>query len=950
MVKWTRIILVAYSLSSFCAFSFADAIWTNASPSNNDWTNGGNWAGTPNITTAVQIDLQAPDECLISSGMTAQAKAMKIGNSLNTPGTLEMTGGYLETNGFFKVGLNSDDTYGTSSFLMSGGSVYIPSKFFTIAEVGLSHGYVELSGTADVSGISGFKIGNHNGGSASDPAVGVMVVKGNASFSCNDAQVGNNSGGNGTLIIDESGTFTCYGTLTIASSTSTVGHVQLDGGTFNVGSLNMGSGTHSMDITNGIMVLPGDKSGDITNLVNAGDITAFGGSGTVYSTYDGLNTIVSAQFLVVAPAYDPSPGHTQTDVAPDADLSWLAGFGAAQHQLYFGTSPVSVQNATPADPMGVFMGTLDLNDTFYDLPLLNTNTTYYWRVDEINGPDQAAGFLWYFTTGNGKASNPLPQDAEVFVPVSQTLTWVSGLENGIHDVYIGTDPVAVANAAAGSPEYAGSTGDTEFTAELELATTYYWRVDCVHPDQTYTGDVWSFTTTDAFDITLDDFDAYGSTSQMKANWIDGSVNGTGAVITLETDPTKTYHYNAMQMDFSNTIPGANYSSLTQMDFPGGRDWTAGGIETLSFQYFGHDQANMLYVEIADSTTSAGVLIDGPGVQEDAFWQNINIPLADFTGIDLSQVTSLTVGIASDAAVQGDGTVYFDHFAIYPPRCIDGFKPAADFTGDCIIDHNDFDRLIRFWLTSGYNVAAQQPPTGNLVMHLPFDETSGTVAMDASGNNAHGYLTSPGADNWDAGGYLNGCLDFDGTFYVSIPQNLHAGMTGGATVSVWVNVPASYAQNDPAYLEFGSGHKPLGQVDYQWESISTTVHPDTYSGRWSHLAFVQDQADGTLKIYRDGILIDQQFNANAPLTDGMNSIIGKDFYTGNYFIGKLDEMRIYNMPLTHAEVLYLAQGPAAQVSQPLSPAIAPVDPLPDGAMNFADFAKLAQQWTQQILWP
>ncbi len=948
MTKWIKAVLIIVSLTSFCSGVFADAIWTNASPTNNFWTNGANWSGTPNITTAVQVDLLTPNQCLVADGMAAEAKVVKIGNTLSTPGTLEMTGGSLETNGFFKVGLNSDDSMGISSFLMSGGTVNIPSKFFTIAEVGLSHGYVELSGDAVVTGVSGYKVGNHNGGLSTDPAVGEMVVKGNASFSCNDAQVGNNPGGDGTLTIKENGSFTCYGNLTIAKSVDTVGHIQLDGGTLNLGGLLMGDGQHSMDITDGIMILPGDQTGTINSYKNAGYLTAFGGSGTVYVNYDGINTIVSAQFLVVAPAYNPLPSHTQSEVAPDADLSWIAGSGALQHQLYFGTSPIDVQNATPADPRGVFVGTFELNENLYDLPLLDTETTYYWRVDEINGPDMINGFLWYFTTGDGRASNPAPQDDEVFVSVSQTLSWNSGLENGEHDIYIGTDPVAVQNATTASPEYAGTTSDSSFSPELELSTTYFWRVDCVHPEQVYPGDVWSFTTTDAFDILLDDFDPYTTTVQMKSNWIDGSTNGTGAVITLETNPNNTYHYNAMRLDFDNTA--SNYQSLARRTFSQPQDWTVGGIETLSFWYLGHAQAEKLYVEISDSSTSASVFMSGPGIKDDVFWQNINILLVDFTGIDFSDVTSITVGIISDAAAQGVGTVYFDQFGVYPPRCIDGYKPAADFTGDCIVDLNDFDYLMRFWLVSGYDVTAQEPSAANLVMHLPFDETSGTVAIDVSGNNAHGYLTAPGSDNWDAGGYVNGCLDFDGTFYVSVFNNIHANMTAGCTISFWVNVPASYAQNDPAFLEFGSGEKPGGGNDYDWKSISATIHPDDYTGRWVHYALVKDVNAGTLDVYEDGVLVERQYGADLPLTGAAGTVIGKDLHANNYFIGKLDEMQVYSVPLTPGEVLYLARGLGVQASQPLSPAISPIDPAADGEMNFADFAKLADQWTRQILWP
>ena len=50
-------------------------------------------------------------------------------------------------------------------------------------------------------------------------------------------------------------------------------------------------------------------------------------------------------------------------------------------------------------------------------------------------------------------------------------------------------------------------------------------------------------------------------------------------------------------------------------------------------------------------------------------------------------------------------------------------------------------------------------SADLVAHWRFDEGSGTVANDSSGNNNHG--TVMGGAQWIAGGKLGGALDFDG---------------------------------------------------------------------------------------------------------------------------------------------------------------------------------------------
>jgi hypothetical protein len=89
------------------------------------------------------------------------------------------------------------------------------------------------------------------------------------------------------------------------------------------------------------------------------------------------------------------------DVKQTLILKWKAGDGAASHQVYFGTSEEAVLNATTDSPE--YKGTQDLGVETYDPGQLEWDTTYYWRVDEINdiNPDSPwIGSLWSFTTAN----------------------------------------------------------------------------------------------------------------------------------------------------------------------------------------------------------------------------------------------------------------------------------------------------------------------------------------------------------------------------------------------------------------------------------------------------------------------------------------------------------------------------------------------------------------------
>jgi len=95
-----------------------------------------------------------------------------------------------------------------------------------------------------------------------------------------------------------------------------------------------------------------------------------------------------------------SPGDGAVDVPPDALLEWFPGATAATHDVYFGTSFDDVNTASRSNPMGVLASQNQTATTFDPEGVYEFGTTYYWRVDEVNGaPDNTIfkGETWSFT-------------------------------------------------------------------------------------------------------------------------------------------------------------------------------------------------------------------------------------------------------------------------------------------------------------------------------------------------------------------------------------------------------------------------------------------------------------------------------------------------------------------------------------------------------------------------
>ncbi|MHC4610844.1 MAG: Ig-like domain-containing protein, partial [Planctomycetota bacterium] len=104
------------------------------------------------------------------------------------------------------------------------------------------------------------------------------------------------------------------------------------------------------------------------------------------------------------PASGPIPDDGETDVSPDADLSWIAGTGADSHDVYFGTNP------TPGP--SEFQGSQTI--TTFDPGTLVADT-YYWRIDEVNAGGITTGLVWSFTVGSGNSPPLAGADADTVV-------------------------------------------------------------------------------------------------------------------------------------------------------------------------------------------------------------------------------------------------------------------------------------------------------------------------------------------------------------------------------------------------------------------------------------------------------------------------------------------------------------------------------------------------------
>jgi len=267
--------------------------------------------------------------------------------------------------------------------------------------------------------------------------------------------------------------------------------------------------------------------GTITNnsLTNIGSIliASDAASGTTGSLHID-NVMIGIVFAEKAKNPSPESGAVHADTW--VNLSWSPGDFAVSHDVYLGDNPDDVNEATRDSEL--FRGNQDL--TFYTAGFpgyaypdgLVNGTTYYWRIDEVNEADPGSpwkGDVWSFLIPPKTAYEPNPADGAELVNLNARLVWTAGFGAILSTVYFGEDFDAVNNASGGSPQ-----GNTTYNpGPLNLAKTYYWRVDAFDGAATHKGEIWSFTTLGAVSGPNPANGAVGVNPSVVLSWDAGAV-------------------------------------------------------------------------------------------------------------------------------------------------------------------------------------------------------------------------------------------------------------------------------------------------------------------------------------------------------------------------------------------------------------------------------------------
>ncbi|MCL5281369.1 MAG: LamG domain-containing protein [Planctomycetes bacterium] len=200
-----------------------------------------------------------------------------------------------------------------------------------------------------------------------------------------------------------------------------------------------------------------------------------------------------------------------------------------------------------------------------------------------------------------------------------------------------------------------------------------------------------------------------------------------------------------------------------------------------------------------------------------------------------------------------------------------------------------------------------------IVYYSFDDLGAVVDQSGHGNDGtiNGGITL-------AQGYLGNCFQFNGTdAYVQLQRPVQDNFT----ITGWIKTDVPGRAGAQAYEGSGIFWSDVAGVanDFVIAALGTKLsffcgnpdlsvnsNGDLVTGEWMHVAAVRDVQAKTIAIYIDGKLDNSIPHSNTgPLNAQADFVIGANTLDSRYFTGLIDEVKIYDVALSAAEIKAMA---------------------------------------------
>jgi subtilisin family serine protease len=608
-------------------------------------------------------------------------------------------------------------------------------------------------------------------------------------------------------------------------------------------------------------------------------------------------------------ASNPSPSDGATGVDPNVVLSWSPGKDALSHDVYLGTNYDDVNDANTSSPE--YMGNFDVN--YFDPCGLEKATTFYWRIDELDGPNTYKGDVWNFKTW----LMPNLVSWWKLDEVSGTVAYDSmGGNDGVLLGGLSFDNASVPGKI-GNAIHLDGTNDRIYAQSLSLPTEAFTMAMWFKPDTNLSSsssrmELIHWMVNQPPHLT---FNYFGDGKINLFVMVDGLPYNDISTATNYWQASRWYHIAAV-FDGSEFRIYVDAVAECEVSHPGTHTSTSG-------IFIGSHRSNGLYsfdgviddVRVYDRALSAEEIDElyreglGPKASNPH-------PFDGQTGVEPNTILSWSPGkdaLSHDVYLgtnyddvndaNASSPEYMGNFDVssYDP-C--GLEKATTYYWR--IDELDGPNTYKgdVWSFGTIDV------NFGLVSWWKFDEGSGSIAYDSAGDYDGTLIGGP---SWVAGKIGDYALEFDGsndcvdTADFDLPDDF--------SVAMWLN-PSS-TDNGQCFIGknadspdnifvlgfWNGGYSVYIREEHYYSGVKTTG--------WQHVAVVVKKASSSssdVTVYKDGVVLwSHTLNAVGGNMLGKPWTIGQEWDGSSrtdFFGGVIDDVRIYNRALTEEEINHL----------------------------------------------
>jgi len=206
---------------------------------------------------------------------------------------------------------------------------------------------------------------------------------------------------------------------------------------------------------------------------------------------------------------------------------------------------------------------------------------------------------------------------------------------------------------------------------------------------------------------------------------------------------------------------------------------------------------------------------------------------------------------------------------------------------------------------------------------PWTSAYAGTTLDKSGKNNTGTLTNMGRATSTTVGKIGQALKFNGkNSHVDIGDPADGSLdfgTNSFSYGLWVYATGNYGEYDMPWYKNGASAGGTGYDmelgSYGWQAdvsdgtniVSATFLASGIYNKWTHLFVVVNRSTGRLLTYVNGSIANgagNDISTMGSFSTGIGARIGAGYLMRNPFLGKIDDVRVYNRALSAAEVRQL----------------------------------------------